>query len=257
MKNKFETLNIKQILSAIVSKIVPIILCTVLCAGTSLVYYSFFVDDRYSATVSIIVDNRSSTDTSEETLTRVKSTSDITASRMLVDTYIAIFNNASFRESVARKVNESSSVILEGNAPALTPAALKDMLTMSAVNATEILQIKASTTIPQLSVDICYAIVDVAQVVLRNTMDTLTVNSVEGSNILLPTEPDSPDAIVKTMIAALLGFCLACAAVIVLYVLDDTIRGSVDLSDICGYPILGEIPCTKAETTQGIRRLKK
>lgn len=257
MDNKLETMNIKQLISALIAKAVVILLCTVLCASAAFVYFSFFVDDQYTATVSIIVDNRSPKDELDETSTGIKSTSDITASRMLVDTYIAIFNNASFRESVAMNVNSTSTVVADGKVPSLASKDLKNILTMSAVNSTEVLQIKATTTNAQLSVDICRAIVEVAQTVLKEAMDTRTVKSVEGDNILLPAKPDPSNVLLKSMIAGLLGFCVSCAVVVVMSILDDTIKASDELSDICGYPMLGKIPGAKTDSTQGIRRQKK
>ena len=210
------SLNIKTVFSLLFKRIVPIILCAVICGLTAFVYYSFFTSPQYTATVSIIVDNRTiGTPTGEELAQ--KNTSDITASRLLTDTYIAIFSASSFRESVADNVNSTSTVIAEGKASPISGTDLEFVLKMSAVNKTEILEIQATTASPQLSVDICYAIMDEAKIVLLETMNQSQVKSVEGDNILIPTEPSSYSPVVRMVIGTAVGGLFACVAVIFSY----------------------------------------
>lgn len=214
------SLNIKTVFSLLFKRIVPIILCAVICGLTAFVYYSFFSSPQYTATVSIIVDNRTiGTPTGEELAQ--KNTSDITASRLLTDTYIAIFSTSSFRESVAANVNNTSEFIAQGKLSSISGTDLENYLSMSAVNKTEILEIQATTSSPQLSVDICYAIMDEAKSVLAETMDQSEVKSVEGDNILIPTQPSSLSPIIRMVLGCVVGGFLACVVVVVAYVIKE------------------------------------
>ena len=211
------TLNIKTVFSLLLKKAVIIILCTVLCGLGTLFYYGVFVSPQYTATVSIIVDNRTIGNPGSESLS-LKSTSDISASRLLTDTYIAIFSTSSFLESVSNNVNETSPIISEGRYEPMNSTSLSGSIKMSAVNNTEILEIKVSTSSPQLCVDICYAIMEEAKVVLAETLDQSEVKSVEGDNILVPTEPSSPGAFSRAILGAIIGGFVSCFVIITLFV---------------------------------------
>ncbi len=258
MKQDFElTVNLNKIFESLLRNVIPIILATVICGGAAFAYTSFFVEKEYSASVSIIVDNRSTMDETEEDASNKKTNTDITASRMLAQTYIAILENKSVLASVANRVNENSETIKNGVVSQLSAATLSSMLSMTPVNDTEILQISAQTTNPQLSVDICYAIVDEAKDVLQRTMNTLTVNSVEGDNILVPSSPVAPNIVSNTAIFALLGFLISCAVVVTISSFDLRIKATDDVSKIIGYPIIGEIPSIKTDTPKKPTKIKK
>ncbi len=248
MKQGLEVISLNKIFEAIIKRILPILLITALCGALSFIYFSFFVDKQYSASVSIIVDNRSAMNEDEiQDSSQKKTNTDITASRMMAETYIAILKNKTVLASVADRVNERNDDIENGKLKPITGVVLSNYLTMNAVNNTEILQINARTTNPQLSVDICYCIVEEAKVVLQRTMNTLTVNSIEGDNILLPTAPVSPNVTSNTLIIAFLGFVVSCTAYVVIALLDQTVSATDDISKICGYPVIGEIPSIKTD----------
>lgn len=251
MKQSLEIISINKIFDAIIHRIIPIILCTLLCTSVAFVYYSFFVDKKYSANVSIIVDNRSTEDVDEENNPSQKKTNaDISASRMMTETYIAILKNDSVLTSIADRVNNTNDDIIDGYRNKLTVKQLKSAIAMTSVNETEILKITATTTDPQLSVDVCAAVVEEAKVVLRQTMNTLTVNSIEGDNIILPTAPVSPNVMRSTILVAFLAFAAGCGVAIVISLLDLTVKANDDIAAICGFPVIGEIPSIKTETVK-------
>ncbi len=219
MNKQNDTITLQTLFMLLYKKIVPILLCTVICALGTMLFCALFVPQQYTATVSIIVDNRAYEENPSEEPSHVKSTSDITASRMLADTYIAIFRTSAFLEQVCDRVNDSSDIIDSGKTDPIDGKQLDLMLDMKAVNDTEVLQINASTKYPQLSVDICYAIVEEAEIVLRKTMNTFTVNSVEGDNILIPTIPSSPGLFSRAKLGALVGFIGSCAVIVGAYLL--------------------------------------
>lgn len=209
------SLNIKTVFLLLFKKIFVILLCAALCGIGSFIYYSAFVSPKYTATVSIIADNRTIGSAPDDTTAlSMKSTSDITASRLLTDTYMAIFSTSSFLESVSTNVNDSSEVIADGKVSRLNGTVLRDMIKMTTINNTEILEIQVSSSSPQLSVDICYAIMEEAKIVLADTMDQSEVKSVEGDNILIPTEPSSPSNVLRAALGCIVGGFISCLAIV-------------------------------------------
>ena len=211
------SLNIKTVFVLLWKRVLPILLCAALCGLGTLLYYSIFVPAQYTATVSIIVDNRSIGDPDSASLS-LKSTSDISASRLLTETYIAIFSTSSFLESVSNNVNDTSEIISDGGFEPMNSKTLRDRIKMSAVNNTEILEIKVSTSSPQLCVDVCYAIMEEAKIVLAETLDQSEVKSVEGDNILIPTDPSSPSPFFRMIVGIVVGGFIGCLAVIISFV---------------------------------------
>ncbi len=248
MNTNISTVSLKKLFHILYHNILPIILCAVVFSLAVYVYNENFVDKKYCATVSIIVDNRSTMDTTEEQTSQKKTNTDITASRMMVDSYIAILRNTSVLTSIADNVNQSNESIKNGTVSPLTAASVGEMLSMSGINDTEILQVKATSLDPQISVDVCKALVEEAKTVLERTMNTLTVNSVEGDNILYPSKPQDTGATTKSILAGIFGFALAYGIAVIISILDNTIRATDDIAQICGYPVIGEVPSMNTDS---------
>ena len=106
---------------------------------------SFVIKPRYSSFVDLYVKNTTKTETDAVQYT------DINASQKLVSTYMVILQS----NVVTKKVRNQL-----GNQ--MTDAQLLKLVTFSSVNETEVLRIKAETTDPKLTVNICKAYKEIA-----------------------------------------------------------------------------------------------
>ena len=70
----------------------------------------------------------------------------------------------------------------------------------------------------------------------------ITDKPTELSTALVPTKPVSPNLMKNIVLGALLGFVAACGFLTVMFLLDDKIKNSEDITRLTGLPVLAEIP---------------
>ena len=71
-------------------------------------------------------------------------------------------------------------------------------------------------------------------------MDIKAVNVVETANI--PDEPSSPSLLKSGVIGAALGILLSLAIVVIVYLMNDTVKTPEDVEKYLGLSVLGTIP---------------
>ena len=112
---------------------------------------------------------------------------------------------------------------------------------------TRIVSITVTDTSPLQAMDIANCIREVAGEHIQNVMDIDAVNVVEEANF--PTEKAGPSVLRWTLLGGVLGVFLACAAILVHYLLDDTIKTSEDVEKYLGLSTLALIPVTVDENS--------
>ena len=122
----------------------------------------------------------------------------------------------------------------------ITPDQLAEMITVTAENDTRILSITVTDTDPTRAQDIANAVRVAASTHIYEVMDIEAVNVVDYAN--LPEGRISPNLIKNAIIGALLGFVVACAIVVVRFLIDDTIKTPDDVEKYLGLSVLASIP---------------
>lgn len=204
----------------------------------------FFMTPKYTASVSLYVNNNTETSASAPI-----NINDINASQKLVSTYVVILEHDEVLQQVADKLmDEYTDAELEeyigltevNGQKVLKTDTLRKVLTMGAVNNTEVLDIKAETGNPVFSARICNLIAEIAPEVLQRV---IKAGSVEVIGEATPVfEKSSPSTRNNVIIGALVGLIICVAAVIIRFLLDNTIKGEEDIKARFDVPILGEIP---------------
>lgn len=121
---------------------------------------------------------------------------------------------------------------------------------------TRILSIAVTDTDPVRAMDTANAIREVASIHITNVMDIEAVNVVETAN--MPTTQAGPNTLRNTLIGAVLGAFAAAAAVIIRFLMDDTIKTSEDVEKYLQLSVLAVIPLNEGDTEPGRKKkLKK
>lgn len=76
-------------------------------------------------------------------------------------------------------------------------------------------------------------------------MDLKAVNIVDAATV--PAEPSGPNRVMYTAVALLAGLFFAIALIVVLDLLDTTIRTPEDAEELLGLPVLGRMPTVKVK----------
>ncbi len=207
-------------------------------AGGALAFsYSFFlVTPLYDATAMLYVNNSSvSLGSTKVSIT----SSDLTASQSLIDTYVVILHSRLTLETVIEKAELP-----------YTYEELKEMVSAGAVNDTGVLQITVTDADPVEGAKITNTIVDILLDQIATIVEGSSVETVDYA--VVPVSPSSPNVTKNTMIGILLGFALV-AVVIVLRSLMDTTIDSEDylLENFADIPLLAAVPDLMKEKHSG------
>ena len=117
---------------------------------------------------------------------------------------------------------------------------LRGLYTLNNPTDTRVLQITATTTDPQLSMDLAEAMAEVAVSYLPETMSTLAPNIAQHAK--LADYKAGPSYKKYTMIGALLGLFIMAGILVAQYLMDDTIHTAEDLEKYFGLVPLTTIP---------------
>lgn len=117
---------------------------------------------------------------------------------------------------------------------------LMDMVEISTVQDTRILQVSAESPDPEEAMDIANALADQAVEKLPDLMDTSKPNIVEQA--IVPDEPSSPSYALNIMLGALAATLAALGILTMRFVMDDTLKTAEDVEDAFGILPLTVIP---------------
>lgn len=122
----------------------------------------------------------------------------------------------------------------------MTSDQLKKLYSLNNPSDTRILQITATTTDPQFSMDLAETMAEEAVSYLPETMSTLAPNIAQHAK--LADHKAGPSYMKYTMIGAILGLILMAGVLIVQYLMDDTIHTAEDMEKYFDLVPLTTIP---------------
>ena len=231
--NKRETKNpevieidVKRIWHAVWHKIWLALIIAVVCAIATYAATHLFVTPKYKASAMFYVNNNSISmgDTSFSL-----SQGDITAAKSLVDTYIVILTSKSCLNDV---IDYSDSDLSYGE--------LRSMITASAVNATEIFEVRVTSPDPKEAAELANAIAYILPKRISSIVEGTSANIVDYA--VTPTSPSSPGYTSNALLGFLIGFALTVIIIALKEIFDITIRSSDDVEQCCNHPILASVP---------------
>lgn len=185
---------------------------------------AFLLPKIYTSSISLYVNNGTvSVSGSDVNL------NDLNASIRLVNTYIVILTDEDILKQAAERMGG-----------VITSAELRNVIRMNSVNQTEVLQISASTTDPELSAQICNTMAELAPEVLQRVVKA---GSVEPISAAQPAAaPWSPNVTKNILLGGAIGLLVSAAACLMVFLLDNRVKGEEDLREYIDFPVLGEIP---------------
>lgn len=217
-------ITLQEIFGILWSKVLIIILCTVIGGAVAFGVTKFVVKPEYTSKVSMYVNN------SEGKQDAYMNINDINASQKLVSTYVEILKS----DTVLNKVIEKANV-------EYTPGEVRKMMSASSVNGTEIFEVKIVSNNADESALLANTIAEVGPDEIIRVVKAGSVELIDPAKV--PTEPSAPNVILNTIIGMMLGGVLSVLGVLVYAMLDTRIKTEEDLEKLYTLPILGAIPC--------------
>lgn len=214
----------------------------ILCAGfvTALICFAvsaYVLAPVYESTTKIYILNK--TDNAAVTYT------DVQMGTQLTKDYAELINSRYVLEKVIEQLS-LEEMEYEG---------LMQKVSVNTPVDTRIVSITVEHTDPELAMRIANCIREVAGEHIQNVMDIDAVNVVETAN--MPMEKSEPSIVKWTMIGGAIGVFLACAVILIIFLLDDTIKSSEDVEKYLGLSTLALIPVVLEDNTAKKRKIKR
>ena len=217
-------IDLRQIFTALLHRAWLIVIVGLVAGIAMFVYTSFFVAPKYSSSVMLYVNNKA---ISMDDITI--SASDLSASQSLIDTYIVILKNRTTMEEVAEK----SGLPYRYDQ-------LMGMVSTQKVEGTEVFKVTVTTEDPYEAAHIANCISEVLPLRIEEIIDGSSMRIVDSA--VVNTGKVSPNISSDTIKAFAIAVFLAAAAIVLLAIIDDTIRTEDQISRNYDLPILAIIP---------------
>lgn len=215
-------LTINDILKMFMAHIKLIVIMALVGTVLAFFYVSYFVTPVYSTSALILVQNGTGFSTGGSTADgdddQKVNTSDITQSVMLANTCTELF----MRDPQMKSIIAGNSV------------------TISAVEETYFLEIKASSSDPLEAANVANQVAKAAPEVFANYFDDAgKVDTVDDAAI--PSKPSSPNVKQFVIMGFLGGLILALGISFLIEIIDTTVKPDDDLYEIYKIPVFAEI----------------
>ena len=226
-----EELDLKELLEMFWEKKLQIILITAIFITIGVVYSLGFVIPKYQSTTTLLLATNSSSDS---TGTSSITTTDITVNSKLVSTYSDLVKS----DKVIRQVISNLAIDADEED-------IRKNVSVTAKSDTEIIEINVKNEDPVLAAKITNEIAKVfIDSIIKEYYGMDNVYVVDEAEI--ETEPYNVNHIKDVAIFAFVGIVIASMYVLIVNMLDTTIKSSEDIEKITGLTVLASIPIYEA-----------
>ena len=229
-------IDLGEVFHLVISKLGVIILSGILLGVLSIIGTMLFITPKYESTTKIMVLNKQD----NNTLT----SADMQTSTQLTKDYAELIQSRTVLEGVIAQLNLD-----------MTYKEMLNKVSVETSSDSRIVSISVTDEDPYTASEIANAVRDMAAEHIQSVMDIEAVNVVDTANI--PNEKASPSLAKNGVIGGLLGVIIAMAAVIIIYLTNDTIKVEDDVERYLGLSVLGSIPFSEKESRSKKKKSRK
>ena len=229
-------IDLGEVFHLVISKLGVIILSGILLGVLSIIGTMLFITPKYESTTKIMVLNKQD----NNTLT----SADMQRSTQLTKDYAELIQSRTVLEGVIAQLNLD-----------MTYKEMLNKVSVETSSDSRIVSISVTDEDPYTASEIANAVRDMAAEHIQSVMDIEAVNVVDTANI--PNEKASPSLAKNGVIGGLLGVIIAMAAVIIIYLTNDTIKVEEDVERYLGLSVLGSIPFSEKESRSKKKKSRK
>ena len=229
-------IDLGEVSHLVISKLGVIILSGILLGVLSIIGTMLFITPKYESTTKIMVLNKQD----NNTLT----SADMQTSTQLTKDYAELIQSRTVLEGVIAQLNLD-----------MTYKEMLNKVSVETSSDSRIVSISVTDEDPYTASEIVNAVRDMAAEHIQSVMDIEAVNVVDTANI--PNEKASPSLAKNGVIGGLLGVIIAMAAVIIIYLTNDTIKVEEDVERYLGLSVLGSIPFSEKESRSKKKKSRK
>lgn len=229
-------IDLVELFGVLWSKLWIILVCGINLALAAFLISVYLISPKYESVTKIYIINRQSS----ESLTY----SDLQSGAQLTKDYKELVTSRPVLEEVKAELNLD-----------MENEKLAKKITVDVPTDTRIVTITVEDADPYMARSIADSIRVSASRHIENVMNTEAVNVVEEAN--LPTEQSSPKVLLNTAIGGVAGLFLAMAVIVLIYIMDDTIKNPDDVEHYLNVSVLGSIPVADDKKTVKKKKSKE
>lgn len=224
-ENKDIEIDLGKIFYKMRNKFIYIIIFTIVAAIISGLITHFCVKPRYSATTKMYVYSNTDRISTDSTIT----STELTASQDLVNTYIYILKSDTVLEAVIKDLDLN-----------ISPSALRGGISAQQADKTVAFEVTVTATGPKTAARIANSIAKIAPKEIVRVVKAGGVEIIDYAKV--PTKPSSPNLSLNITIAALAALFISFVAFFLYELFDTTITSERDIIGEFDIPILGTVP---------------
>ena len=235
-------ISLSDLLKITRKKIWIVIVLTLVCAIIAYTAAAFFTTPKYTSKTSLYLRNEK-----DGTLT----TNDINLSQSLLNAYVKVLMSNKVITYVAQDLNAHKE--LNGyeflRQDGYSFSHIKSSIKASTDEDSQTIEISITTTDPKEAQFINELLLKHFVPEVKRIIDTGEARVINEPT--LPLSPSSPNITRNTMVGALIGFVLAMAIILLIYMMDTSVHNENDLLEIFDdITVLGSIPLIQSKDAQ-------
>ena len=234
-RNEEIEIDLQRLFSALMNRAWLIGLVAVVCAVVTFLGTVFLITPQYESSAMFYVNNN---DLSLGEASLSISSSDISASRSLIKSYIVIL-----------KTRETLNDVIDYSGENLTYSQLKGMISAASVDSTEIFRVVVTSPDPKQAQELADAITYILPKRISSIIEGTSAKVVDSA--VLPVRPSSPSYTKNTLVGFALGLAMTAAIILLRELFDITIRTEEDVERSCKHPVLAAVPDMGAPSKGG------
>lgn len=238
-----EEIDLKELFTLFWNRRMEILLITLIAMVVGVAYSYFLVKPVYNASTTLVLAQTSSTadNKNDGAITQ----SDLALNSKLVATYSELIKSKSVLRQVVDNFKDED----------LDEEKIKKNVSVQSVNDTEVIKITVKNADPNLAAQIANKISEVF------TEKVVEIYNISNVNIIDRAEPEDEPSNVNhikdIIIFAFIGVVIAVGFVLVLNMLDTTIKTEQDIENISGLLVLSSIPDYDVEQKKSRERSRR
>jgi capsular polysaccharide biosynthesis protein len=230
--NVFE-IDMKELLLVLLHKLWIILIIGIIGAAGSGAVSKYLVQPIYTSTTKVYVINRQ--EKNKMTL------SDLQTGEQLTKDYLILVKSRPVTEQVIRELNLD-----------LSHEELFAKIQVTSPEETRILEITVEYQDPYIAKQLADLIATVSSEHMVNVMEIEKVNVVEPGN--LPIIPTSPNIVKNTILGGSIGVVLVSFLIVLVYIMNDSIRSTKDIEKYLNITTLGIIPLVDSKARKKLKK---
>lgn len=230
------TIDLTELFMTLWNKAHIIILAGILVGLVAFVGTKLFITPQYTSTTKFYVLSKT-TDTGSVTYNDLQTGAQLTKdyaelvkSRPVLEEVLSVLNLDMETEDLAKKI------------------------TVTTPTDTRVMSINVEDPQPKVARDIADAVRQAVSIQIKDIMDVDSVKTVEEAN--LPDHASSPSVMKNTLIGVILGIIISAGMIILIFMLDDTVKTPEDVETYLGLNVLASIPVYDGSNVRSRKRVK-